>query len=149
MSVDFALTWCSLLTCICNGKFSCLLTLIADTYSRAPLKKSGCCILAVSETFLIISAFGQWRNVSPVFVFIVCIQQICGTNWKMFPDLMNSIKNNNSTNSNYAEHILEMNHVHGTIENTTNTLTKFHISNLSKQNQHFIKRWHHHQTPDF
>jgi hypothetical protein len=61
---------------------------------------------------------------------------------------MNSIKNNNSTNSNYAEHILEMNRMHGTIENTmevlqvtskgkyTNTLKKFHICNLSKQNQH-------------
>ena len=56
------------------------------------------------------------------FVFIVCIQKICGTNWKMFPDLMNSIKNNNSINSNYAEHKLEMNHMHGTIENTMDVL---------------------------
>jgi hypothetical protein len=39
----------------------------------------------------------------------------------MFPDLMNSIKNN-STNSNYAQHILEMNHMHGTIENTVDVL---------------------------
>jgi len=66
----------------------------------------------------------------------------------MFPDLKNSIKKNNSTNSNYTQHILEMNHVHRTIENIThilqitgkgkhtNTLKKFHICNLNKQNQH-------------
>jgi hypothetical protein len=40
----------------------------------------------------------------------------------MFPDLMNTIKNNSSTNSNYAEHKLEMNCMHGTIENTMDLL---------------------------
>jgi hypothetical protein len=66
----------------------------------------------------------------------------------MFPNLKNSIKNNNSTNSNYTQHILEMNHMHRTIENITcilqiigkgkhmNTLKKFHICNFNKQNQH-------------
>jgi len=65
----------------------------------------------------------------------------------MFSDLMNCIKNNNITNSNSAQHILEMNHMHMTIENTmdvvqitgegnhTNTLKKFHFCNLSKKNQ--------------
>jgi hypothetical protein len=64
----------------------------------------------------------------------------------MFPDHMNSIKNNNSTNSNYTQHILEMNHKHETVENTVdvlqitgkwkhvNTLKKFRVWNLSKQN---------------
>jgi hypothetical protein len=66
----------------------------------------------------------------------------------MSPDFMNSIKNNNSTNYNHAEHILEVNLMHRTIENTmdvlqitgkgkcTKTFKKFHICNLSKQNQY-------------
>jgi hypothetical protein len=76
---------------------------------------------------------------------------MCETNQKMFSttfkELINSIKANNSTNSDYAHRIVEMNHTHGTIENAMdilhitgkgkhiNTMKKFHICNLSKQNQ--------------
>jgi hypothetical protein len=61
---------------------------------------------------------------------------------------INSVRNNISASSNYAQHILEINHTHGTTENTADTLhitnkgkhigsvDKFHILRPHQQNQH-------------
>jgi len=46
-----------------------------------------------------------------------------------FTEHINSIRNNNNASSNYARHILETNHAHGTSGNTTDTL---HITNKGK-----------------
>ena len=64
-----------------------------------------------------------------------------------FREHINSIRINNRTSSNYAQHILEINHTNGRTENTVdklhitnkgkhmNTTDKFHILHPHQQNQ--------------
>jgi hypothetical protein len=60
-----------------------------------------------------------------------------------FKENINSIRNNNSTRSNYAKHILETNNTHGTTENTVDithtTIERKHMNIMEKSHKSTLR----------